>query len=142
MESDEDVSLIAPCGINCSVCMFYLREKNKCPGCRGPDDNKPVSRTQCKIRKCETFQDGKSQFCFECGSFPCARLKRLDKRYRTKYHASLVENLKTIQKSGIEVFLENERNKWACSKCGGTICMHKGYCYSCGETAQLTDYLY
>jgi rubrerythrin len=29
--------------------------------------------------------------------------------------------------------LENETSKWTCSKCGGTICMHKGYCYTCGE---------
>ena len=26
--------LIAPCGMNCAVCLGYLREKNKCPGCQ------------------------------------------------------------------------------------------------------------
>ena len=133
MKSFGETLPIASCGINCSVCLAFLRERNKCPGCRGPDDNKTISRTQCNIKNCEVFQDDKSQFCFDCGSFPCARLKRLDKRYRTKYHTDLIENLKTIQESGIEVFLENERSKWTCSKCGGTICMHEGYCYSCGE---------
>ncbi|MDI3485317.1 MAG: hypothetical protein PWQ51_1617 [Methanolobus sp.] len=133
MEISENAFLIAPCGINCSVCMAYLREKNKCPGCRGPDDKKSISRIKCKIKRCGTFQDSESHFCFECDSFPCARLKRLDKRYRDKYYTSLVGNLKTIQESGIELFLQNEKSKWTCSKCGGTICMHEGYCYSCKE---------
>ncbi|MEZ5335658.1 MAG: DUF3795 domain-containing protein [Methanolobus sp.] len=133
MVFQEDLLLIAPCGINCSVCMAYLREKNRCPGCRGPDDQKTISRTQCKMKTCETFKDGKSQFCFECDSFPCARLKRLDKRYREKYYTSLIENLRMIQESGISEFLKSEKVKWSCSKCGGTICMHKGYCDSCGE---------
>ncbi len=30
--------------------------------------------------------EGKLRFCFECESYPCKRLKALDKRYRTKYH--------------------------------------------------------
>ena len=27
--------LIAPCGMNCGICKYYYREKDKCPGCRG-----------------------------------------------------------------------------------------------------------
>ncbi len=38
MESQNNFSIIAPCGMNCSICMAYLRGKNKCPGCRGIDD--------------------------------------------------------------------------------------------------------
>jgi uncharacterized radical SAM superfamily Fe-S cluster-containing enzyme len=34
MKALENISLIAPCGMNCSICSAYLREKNKCPGCR------------------------------------------------------------------------------------------------------------
>ena len=45
--------LIAPCGMNCCVCMAYLREKNKCPGCRGTDVNKPITRVRCKLKTCE-----------------------------------------------------------------------------------------
>lgn len=133
MKTPSDSLLIAPCGMNCSVCVAYLRERNKCPGCRGPDENKSISRRECRLKNCETFQDGKHQFCFECDNFPCDRLKRLDKRYRTKYHASLIENLKMIRESGITEFMESENTKWTCSKCGGTICIHDGHCYSCGE---------
>ncbi|MDD5456566.1 MAG: hypothetical protein PHV30_05985 [Candidatus Margulisbacteria bacterium] len=30
-------ALIAPCGMNCAICLGYLREKNKCPGCSETD---------------------------------------------------------------------------------------------------------
>ena len=124
--------LIAPCGINCGVCMAYLREKNKCPACRGADINKPVTRVKCKIKTCETFQNVKAKYCFECGKFPCAKLKHLDKRYRTKYSMSMIENLENINRSGIRRFVRNEKARWACPKCGGTICVHRGYCIDCG----------
>jgi hypothetical protein len=60
-------------------------------------------------------------------------LKHLDKRYRTKYRLSVIENLENIQKDGLSKFIETEKIKWTCAACGGTICVHKGYCYSCGE---------
>jgi hypothetical protein len=34
MESSNKLHLVAPCGMNCGICRAYLREKNKCPGCR------------------------------------------------------------------------------------------------------------
>jgi hypothetical protein len=82
MESLIDTSFIAPCGMNYGICMAYLRDKNKCPGCRGDDFNKPVTRVKCKIKNCLIFQTSKAKYCFEYG---------------------------------------------------GTICVHKGYCYSCGK---------
>jgi hypothetical protein len=120
--------LIAPCGMNCGVCMAYLREKNKCPGCRAPDDGKPVSVTRCKIKTC-----GRSglKFCYGCGDFPCERVKHIDKRYRTRYNMSMIENLESIRSLGLRKFLANEKVRWTCSKCGGTVCVHKGYCISC-----------
>lgn len=133
MTSLNKISLIAPCGMNCSVCMAYLREKNKCPGCRGTDINKPITRIKCKIKTCENFQEAKSKYCFQCEKFPCDNLKHLDKRYRTKYNMSMIENLENIKDSGIRKFLRDEKTRWACSQCGGTICVHKGYCYSCGK---------
>lgn len=135
MEDPETISLIAPCGMNCSICVAYLRKRNKCPGCRGPDDDKPVTRWKCKIKNCPTFQKDEPQFCFECEDFPCKRLKQLDKRYRTRYHMSMIQNLQNIKASGLSDFLKNEETRWTCPKCGGTICVHKGYCYSCGESS-------
>lgn len=126
-------SLIAPCGMNCGICLAFLREKNKCPGCRGIDLNPPVTRSRCKIKNCPTFRNPRSKFCFACETFPCDRLKHLDKRYRTKYHMSMIENLEHINKLGIKKFVAGEKSRWACFECGGTVCVHKGYCFYCGN---------
>ncbi len=126
-----DKNLIAPCGMNCGICMAYLRERNKCPGCRGADTNKPVTRVRCKIKNCKVFQKGKAKFCFECENLPCDNLRHLDKRYRTKYNMSMIENLQEIRRNGIEVFLRKQQAKYQCPRCGGTICVHNEKCYGC-----------
>ncbi|MFA5054841.1 MAG: DUF3795 domain-containing protein [Dehalococcoidia bacterium] len=122
--------LIAPCGMNCGVCMAYLREKNRCPGCRGNDTDKPISCVRCKIINCETLAKSKSKFCFECEK-RCARLKQLDKRYRTKYGMSMIENLEFIRDKGMDKFLRWQAEKYKCPKCGGVICVHNKKCYDC-----------
>jgi hypothetical protein len=111
--------------------MAFLREKNRCPGCRRLDDNIPVSIARCKIRNCAIFQDSKATYCYECDNYPCASLKHLDKRYRTKYRMSMMENLENIREFGIARFLGEEKRRWACPQCGGIICVHKGYCFNC-----------
>jgi hypothetical protein len=132
MASLRATQLIAPCGMNCGICPAYLREKNKCTGCRGSDDNKSISLLRCKIRTCEVFKDSKVKFCFGCENIPCDRLKHLEKRYRTKYSMSMVENLKNIENLGVRKFLESEKARWSCIKCGGTVCVHDKKCSSCG----------
>jgi len=126
-----DISLIAPCGMNCGICMAYLRDKNKCPGCRGCDADKPKTRIICKIKNCRNFHKGKIRYCFECKKFPCDNLKHLDKRYRTRYHMSMMENLEHIKESGIRKFVKQEKVRWACPVCKGIICVHTGHCHSC-----------
>ena len=131
--------LIAPCGMNCSICMAYLREKNTCPGCRLFNKNEPVTIALCKIKNCETFKRSKTKFCFECKKFPCESIKHMDKRYRTRYQMSTIVNLEKIKKIGIREFVKNEKIRWTCSQCGGTICVHKGYCYTCGKNYMKND---
>lgn len=124
--------LIAPCGINCRLCRAYVRDKKACPGCRGENTFKANSCVTCVIKNCEKMVKGKFEYCFECDKFPCARLTHLDKRYRTKYGTSPIENLINIKKIGIRNFVKNENKKWTCPECGATICMHKPQCLACG----------
>jgi hypothetical protein len=133
MASSNKKLLIALCGMNCGICLAYLRLKNKCPGCRANDANKSISCVRCKIKNCLALKKDKVKFCFKCVAFPCERLKHLDKRYRTKYNMSMIENLENIKKFGIRKFIKNEKARWACPQCGGTICVHKGYCLDCGK---------
>ena len=127
--------LIAPCGMNCGICMAYLRKEKRCLGCHGDDTNKSPYVIKCIIRNCEVVKASESGLCFECKEYPCRRLKQLDKRYRTKYAMSMIENLENIKEIGLVAFVEEEKERWRCSKCGGVICVHRGYCYDCGKRA-------
>jgi hypothetical protein len=128
--------LIAPCGMNCALCVNYLAMKhdlkNKgfsktcCPGCLPRGKN-------CTFLKgnCDLLGKGLVRFCYECDDFPCQRLKSLDKRYRTRYHMSMLENLVYIREHGIGRFLHKEEIKWRCPRCGEWICCHNGLCLNC-----------
>lgn len=129
-------NLIAPCGMNCGLCLAYhflnmdLNKqgfhKKYCPGCIPRGKNCTHMGDQCELLK-----NGTVRFCFECDSFPCQRLKSLDKRYRTKYQMSMIENLEAIREHGLQEFLINEEAKWKCPECGGVICCHNGLCLNC-----------
>ncbi|MBN2201676.1 DUF3795 domain-containing protein [bacterium] len=129
-------ALIAPCGMNCGICMAYLREKDHCPGCRAEPAFKPASCVRCRILNCDLIRTGRARFCLERDDKPCQRLKDLDKRYRTKYNMSMLENLAAIRRSGIRKFAAEEKRRWTCRKCGGTINVHRAVCSECGEGAE------
>jgi hypothetical protein len=122
--------MIAPCGMNCGICLGFLREKNKCHGCR-QDSQKPEYCRSCIIINCELLSKTESKFCYDCKKYPCRRLKQLDLRYRTKYHMSMIENLEFIKNSGLNRFLEKENSRWICSACGAVRCVHREFCLFC-----------
>jgi len=102
------VMLIAPCGINCSLCVAFQRGKNKCLGCNARG-NLYKHCLVCKIENCE--EQTKSGFCYSCKMFPCKRLKQLEVRYKTKYGVSVIGNLQTIEMQGVNKFKKMERVK-------------------------------
>jgi len=114
-----DKKLIAPCGMDCALCMAHLREKNPCHGCHDAKQNKAKTRVHCKIRLCNKRR---GVFCFQCADFPCDRLLHLDERYRTKYEMSMVENLEYIREHGIKKFLQHEQKRWV--KSDKIYCVH------------------
>jgi len=125
--------LVAPCGMNCGLCVSYFgytvkgkKSKNPCSGCRSRDK-------QCAFLKtgCEKLAKKKVEYCFECDNFPCKDLQDIDAKYRKKYEMSIIENLKNIEARGIENFLEMQEKKYKCPECDGTICVHTGKCYNC-----------
>jgi hypothetical protein len=128
--------LIAPCGMNCGVCVSYLAMKNDlkkkgfgksyCSGCIPRGKNCAFIKKQCDL-----LGKGLVRFCYDCQNLPCRRLNALDKRYRTFYHMSMIENLDFIKEHGIGKFLEKEAAKWRCSECGEVICCHNGLCFNC-----------
>jgi hypothetical protein len=131
--ADIEAVLVAPCGVDCALCMRFLRAKDACQGCRADDEGKAASCVGCAIRTCEHLASTASGYCFECTRFPCARLKRLDARYREKYRSSLLENLETIRDRGIDALVAAERATRVCPECGGLECMHTPACIYCGH---------
>ncbi len=129
-------SLIAPCGMNCALCVSYQfmsQDLNKegfnrryCPGCipRG-------KHCTFMSKHCEKLKKGLLRFCFSCDDYPCVRLKALDKRYHGKYKMSMIENLNFIQTHSIHAFLKSQRAIWLCSRCGELKCCHLDLCLTC-----------
>lgn len=133
LPTDLGTALIAPCGMNCGLCMCYLREKNTCGSCRSGDEGKAKSVLACTIRTCDIVRASESGFCSDCTKIPCPRLKRLGARYRQKYRMSMRDNLQAIRGKGVEAFAESERERWACPECGGVQCVHIAECIYCGH---------
>jgi hypothetical protein len=128
--------LIAPCGMNCSICSGYLAFKHDvkskgvrmpyCAGCR-PRDKKCAFLK----KKCDFLLNNEVVYCYQCKEFSCDNLLRIDKRYRSFFKMSMIENLEFIKKSGITNFLKKENEKWKCKNCGELICCHNGICFNC-----------
>lgn len=124
--------LIAPCGMNCGLCIGHLREKRPCGGCfKSDDENKPKVCRSCVIVNCDLLSGTESGFCYDCERYPCTRLKNLDKRYQTKYRMSMIENLAYIKNQGLGKFLKNEEDRWKCKVCGSGLSVHRDFCLNC-----------
>jgi len=123
---------LAPCGINCSICLGYQREKNRCAGCRNKG-NKPYHCTVCSIKTCPEKDGDANLPCSRCSKYPCRRIKDLEKRYKSKYGESIYENFESIKRLGIRAFIRREKLKWTCPSCGKLLCVHRGKCISCGS---------
>jgi hypothetical protein len=128
--------LVAPCGMNCTLCASYQALKNDvnskglristCKGCR------PRNKQCAFIKKrCPKMLKGEVKFCFECTDFPCHTLETLSARYKVRYRMSMIENLQCIKEKGMAKFLKAQAEQWRCSRCGGTICCHNGLCFNC-----------
>lgn len=138
MKENPKSLLIAPCGMNCSLCVSYQFMKDDlnrkgfhrkyCPGCLPRGEHCTYMKS-----KCDLLGKGLVRFCHECDRFPCETLKYLDKRYWTKYNMSMIENQLVIKECGMEEFLRREDEKWRCSECGELKCCHNGLCLSCNS---------
>jgi hypothetical protein len=125
-------NMIAPCGMNCGICIGHLRDKRPCGACFRKDaKNKPEYCRSCNIVNCELLAETESGFCFDCEKYPCTRLKRLDHRYRSNYGMSMIENLEHISVAGLESFLREEEKRWLCKVCGSGLSVHRNFCPSC-----------
>jgi hypothetical protein len=126
-----DNASVAPCGIICELCLGFQRKKDKCVGCNRIG-NKPYHCTVCSIKICPEKSGNANLLCNSCPKFPCRRIKDLDKRYKTKYGESIIENLNAIRIIGIDSFIKQAEIEWKCPQCGNLLCVHREICLICG----------
>ena len=128
--------MIAPCGLDCNICSQALIADNPCPGCNGPDQNKPeFCAKYCGIILCGKRRENGYKYCDECQDYPCEDVMEKENRYTTKYpHSeSPLENLRIIREKGMDAFLEHERQQWTCLSCGRPFSVHDIRCPHCGN---------
>lgn len=131
--------MIAPCGLDCSICSRAQIGDNPCPGCNGPDEGKPdFCANRCGIILCRKRRENGYRFCDECPDFPCGDVMEKEDRYTSKYplRESPLENLRAIREAGMEAFLERERRLWSCPDCGSPVSVHTGLCSGCMKRMQ------
>lgn len=122
--------MLAPCGMNCMVCYKHCDSPKPCAGCLNSDAGKPEHCRKCAIKDC--VREKGHTYCYECGEYPCKRLKSLEKSYQTRYHASLMENSKMARELGLTAFMARQKERYTCPNCGGVISLHEGVCTECG----------
>lgn len=72
-------------------------------------------------------------YCLECSEYPCKLTINLEKSYNKRYQASLIENSRFVEAHGLECFMEQQKAKYTCPKCGGIISIHDRECSECQE---------
>lgn len=127
--------MIAMCGMNCAPCIRHQssskNDPNKpaCLGCRR--QNKSCAFIKKKCKNIKKINNGELNFCYECQSFPCAALTKLDDTYIERYDFSMIANNKDIKKNGLDKFINKQEKKYSCAKCGQLICIHNHKCLHC-----------
>jgi hypothetical protein len=119
-EMTEREKLVAPCGLDCGNCEFYLSKQNEqileylvskgipkavlpCNGCRYADGKCPVMQTDCTTYSCAKSKG--VAFCSDCKEFPCSMLNPAADRANSLPHNLKVFNLCTIKRDGVENFI-------------------------------------
>ncbi|MCR5172999.1 MAG: DUF3795 domain-containing protein [Oscillospiraceae bacterium] len=127
--------MIAPCGLDCSLCSMAQKKEDPCPGCNGPAEKKPdFCASWCGIMRCTKRKEKGYTYCDECPDYPCEDVMEKETRYTSQYplRESPLENLKMIREKGMDQFLEQERRNWSCGTCGSPVNVHTGICSGCG----------
>ena len=123
MQTKDDITLVAPCGLHCGSCAVYkvkddpslreglIKKMNwkgaPCPGCRSIKGKSQFISDTCATYACVT---GKGlDFCFECGDFPCSKLNPASDLANVLPHNLKIFNLSFIKQHGVAKFLEKDR---------------------------------
>ena len=132
----ERVNALAPCGVFCGACPSY---EKSCYGCASEDrDQARQSKWSCSIRNCCYHEKG-LDFCIECEEFPCLKIKKKlinSHRDNPKFHYrhEIPEVFSKLREMTLSDFLQFQKQRWTCNRCGGTIRFYHYACDQCGRS--------
>lgn len=129
MPSEIELTMFAPCGMNCKVCYKHCYHKKPCAGCFNSDKGKPEHCRRCKIKDC--VREHELTYCYECSSYPCVLIKRLEKSYNKRYNTSLMNNSQMVKEAGLKAFMAQQKVAYTCPVCNGIISIHDFECSEC-----------
>ncbi len=132
------------CGLYCGACSILIanesgmleekaaewemtKEDASCFGCRS--DHNAVFCSGCVIKNCA--KEKEVDYCFNCDEYPCEAVEDFQKD-SAPHHSVITVNSESMKKTGIEQWLETQKKRWSCSKCGTRFSWYDEECGKCG----------
>jgi hypothetical protein len=122
------------CGLYCGACPDFLDTQagmvRKCCGCKS-NINNPEWCSICNIKSCA--RERKIDFCYQCGEYPCIKLKSFIEDINYPYHQEVTGYMKIIEREGKDIWAEKMKTRWSCQKCKRAVSWWEPTCKECGE---------
>jgi len=153
----EQKNLAAPCGLYCGACSIYVAGKRgdskrleqmasglaqyygralemkdlACEGCLS--EIVALHCRDCAIRYC-AIEKGYSH-CAQCSVFPCKQINDFNNDGML-HHGEILNNIKRQRDIGIDVWIEEQEERWRCPKCTCTVDWYSDQCPDCGTAIE------
>ncbi|MDD4870055.1 MAG: DUF3795 domain-containing protein [Kiritimatiellae bacterium] len=139
----------AYCGDYCGSCPNMVASEKatkkseiKCYGCK---PNRPNGQKgSCKIKLCALKE--KVSSCSKCKEYPCEKLRKYHTSSKSKqdntkpgYTWLAAYNLERIKEGGVEQWLAQQKERWACPKCKTRFSWTDQKCPKCGGEILTAD---
>lgn len=103
-EFKRDNLLFSLCGLNCSLCPMFVR--NKCTGCIEGS----MCYRICNIAPC-SIDHGGVDYCFECDEYECKKYEGIDENDSLITHINQLRDMKKAKSIGIDRYNEEQQKK-------------------------------
>jgi len=154
MTKQEKNKLAAPCGLYCGACSIYIADKRDdiakleqmvpgisqycgksleikdlaCEGCLS--DTVAIHCRECTIRSCAAGK-GYSN-CSNCADVPCKSIIEFNNDGML-HHGEVLKNLLSQQEIGVAAWIEQQQDRWRCTKCNCAVDWYADQCPECGS---------
>ena len=93
--------LLSLCGLNCGLCPMLLG--GHCGGCGSGNQS-------CAIARC-SLEQGKLEYCYECGRYPCEKYDGCEEFDSFITHRRQLEDLQRAKEIGIDAYNREQTEK-------------------------------